>query len=441
MMLQTRSSRWACAKTLMVLPLTMLALGAFARTAYVVPEDKVTKETQTITIRSVESSDGDKKLVYIVDGKEVARAEDIDVKRIKSVNIIKDATHLADEYQGRDADAFVIITMRGEGELPDTTTRTITVQRMVTNNGTAEAKVVMLGSKQKLEEGDLIVLEDGKAVPVRIKGTSAEPELDEIVVVGYGSRSKGYSDDMPKALYLLDGVEVKNLDGIDSKTIKSLTVLKDASSVSKYGEKGKNGVVLIETKKPGDPEGATAESMRASIFTQKENMTPEEWVAAEKMSKQTEQMLATLRARKALYTEEEWAKVEKAEIIAVNKAFSNNPEGANTIKKHEVVIITGKGEVQNVDGHETIVFSDAHVETTTGEGSLLDEVSKNNPLYIIDGKVASKKEFKKLKSSEIHAINIYKQSHTTYNEKYGEKATKNGVIDVTTKEALKNKKK
>lgn len=42
MMLRKRSSRWARAKALYVLPLACLALGAFAQTSYVLPEDKVT---------------------------------------------------------------------------------------------------------------------------------------------------------------------------------------------------------------------------------------------------------------------------------------------------------------------------------------------------------------------------------------------------------------
>lgn len=46
MMLRKRSSKWARAKALYVLPLTLLALGAFARTTYVLPEDKDTNNFQ-----------------------------------------------------------------------------------------------------------------------------------------------------------------------------------------------------------------------------------------------------------------------------------------------------------------------------------------------------------------------------------------------------------
>lgn len=49
MMLRKRSSKWARAKALYVLPLTLLALGAFARTTYVLPEDKDTNNFRNET--------------------------------------------------------------------------------------------------------------------------------------------------------------------------------------------------------------------------------------------------------------------------------------------------------------------------------------------------------------------------------------------------------
>ncbi len=51
-------------------------------------------------------------------------------------------------------------------------------------------------------------------------------------------------------LILLDGVEVPNttLKTINPDNIQSIDVLKDKSSTALYGEKGKNGVILIKTK-------------------------------------------------------------------------------------------------------------------------------------------------------------------------------------------------
>ena len=52
-------------------------------------------------------------------------------------------------------------------------------------------------------------------------------------------------------LYLLDGKKITHdeMSKIDPATIESINVLKDKTAVDKYGEEGKNGVVLINLKK------------------------------------------------------------------------------------------------------------------------------------------------------------------------------------------------
>ncbi len=49
-------------------------------------------------------------------------------------------------------------------------------------------------------------------------------------------------------LYIVDGKEVKNLEGINPEDVESVDVLKNAKSIQLYGEKGKNGVVLVKLK-------------------------------------------------------------------------------------------------------------------------------------------------------------------------------------------------
>ncbi len=50
-------------------------------------------------------------------------------------------------------------------------------------------------------------------------------------------------------LIVVDGVPVDDPSSIDPDTIESLTILKDESATEVYGERGKNGVILIELKK------------------------------------------------------------------------------------------------------------------------------------------------------------------------------------------------
>lgn len=58
-------------------------------------------------------------------------------------------------------------------------------------------------------------------------------------------------------LYILDDIEItkQSLDTLQPKNIKSVTVYKDAKAIELYGEKGRNGVLVIEsmTKKKINP--------------------------------------------------------------------------------------------------------------------------------------------------------------------------------------------
>jgi len=49
-------------------------------------------------------------------------------------------------------------------------------------------------------------------------------------------------------LYVINGVETNGLNGLSPNDIASIDILKDASSLAIYGQKGSNGVVIITTK-------------------------------------------------------------------------------------------------------------------------------------------------------------------------------------------------
>lgn len=59
-------------------------------------------------------------------------------------------------------------------------------------------------------------------------------------------------------LYVIDGVPIEAapggaLRGLSQYDIASIRVLKDPASLTMYGSRGANGVILIETKKPEKP--------------------------------------------------------------------------------------------------------------------------------------------------------------------------------------------
>lgn len=84
----------------------------------------------------------------------------------------------------------------------------------------------------------------GKTAGIQVVTTSGAPgSAPNIRVRGYSSNA-----DM-SPLYVVDGIIVKDIGGIEPTDIQSMEVLKDASSAAIYGAQAGNGVVLITTKK------------------------------------------------------------------------------------------------------------------------------------------------------------------------------------------------
>lgn len=83
----------------------------------------------------------------------------------------------------------------------------------------------------------------GQAAGVNITSTSGQPgEGMKVVIRGVGTI--GNSD----PLYIVDGVQMDNIDYLNSADIESVDVLKDAASAAIYGSQAANGVVLVTTK-------------------------------------------------------------------------------------------------------------------------------------------------------------------------------------------------
>ena len=59
------------------------------------------------------------------------------------------------------------------------------------------------------------------------------------------------NDSSKDPLIIFDGKEIskKELDSIDPNTIESMSVLKNENAVAQYGEKAKNGVIIIQSKR------------------------------------------------------------------------------------------------------------------------------------------------------------------------------------------------
>ncbi len=84
----------------------------------------------------------------------------------------------------------------------------------------------------------------GKTSGIQVITTSGAPGSNPAI------RIRGYSSNSStEPLYVVDGIILEDISGIDPNDIESTEILKDAASAAIYGAQAGNGVVLITTKK------------------------------------------------------------------------------------------------------------------------------------------------------------------------------------------------
>ena len=92
-------------------------------------------------------------------------------------------------------------------------------------------------------------VEEAKKDPKSISVTTTDKDGKKTITFVQKSTEK---TELPKdVLYIIDGKEMESgsMKDIDPNTIKSINVLKGETALKLYGEKGKNGVIEITTKK------------------------------------------------------------------------------------------------------------------------------------------------------------------------------------------------
>lgn len=122
---------------------------------------------------------------------------------------------------------------------------------VVIGYGTRKAGAVT-GSVSQIKAADIVRTPaqsamqaiQGKAAGVSIT-TNDEPGANPTVRI----RGLGTITGARDPLYVIDGIETSGLNGLNPTDIASIDILKDASSLAIYGQKGSNGVVIITTKK------------------------------------------------------------------------------------------------------------------------------------------------------------------------------------------------
>ena len=205
MMLRKRSNRWASLKAFGFLPLAALMLSAFAR-----PE--VSAKTEALTGMTSTENVSDKDTIL--------RREEA----IGGITIVEKANTTIPTKNG---------AKKGTAQADNKTT-------VVVKNATKDEEKPA-GVQIRATSGD-----PGAAYTIRIRDNAVLSNANDPLIV---------IDGVPSDLDL-NGANINDLSSshsplkdVNPADIKSIEILKDSSATTIYGEKGKNGVVLITTKK------------------------------------------------------------------------------------------------------------------------------------------------------------------------------------------------
>jgi TonB-dependent SusC/RagA subfamily outer membrane receptor len=232
-----------------------------------------------------------------------------------------------------------------------------------------------------------------------------------------------------KALFIIDGKESdkSKLSKLDTKEIHSFSVLKKGSATRLYGDKGKNGVIIVETKSSAlnQQNKALNEQRKEQEKALNEQKKEQEKALNEQRKEQekalNEQKKEQEKAVEELIKEQEKTLDTKSQIIINGK--KSNPIILSKLKPDDIESIgsvgrSGKNNMFTIGTKDNVIISES------------DETSDTKCLFIIDGKEASKDDLSKLETNVIKSLSILK-SKTAIKE-YGDKG-KNGVIVIETK--------
>ena len=160
-----------------------------------------------------------------------------------------------------DHDSKIVIRQTGKNGKVKTVRRSKNVEVISGDDEVVEIIVEEVGDKDKdviIVNGKRMDIDASEDIIIEEKEgnvwISDDKDSKEIITISNGKRKNnvyisGLNGKDP--LFIIDGKEVKKgeFQKIDPDKIESVTVLKDESAREKYGDKGKNGVIIIKTKK------------------------------------------------------------------------------------------------------------------------------------------------------------------------------------------------
>jgi TonB-dependent SusC/RagA subfamily outer membrane receptor len=256
-------------------------------------------------------------------------------------------------------------------------------------------------------------------------------------------------------LYILDGVPLKTsieLSKLNEEEFESISVLKNPSSISLYGNEGKNGVILITTKT----------GLKGNL-----------------QKKSDEIKVFDYSAKEGLDGDVYYKKIEDGTVIGYgnNKAetnlpvkvtnlpikVTNVPVKVTNVPKSDKITVTSKTSLDTLafsspSGSKQVIYSNVTL-ITKDKQKVLDALEKNanvvitkkaegktekyiivdnqggkdanKPAFYLDGVKITEKEMKAISPNDIETINVLKGENAI--KKYPEDG-KDGVVEIKLKQ-------
>ena len=287
MMLKEKSNPWAKLKYLYILPVAAIAVTAFARpeiseTAEEISAVKVNDLTAIVEAKAIKSTEESVQISTVSQDTVKVNYVPTEVSRKLQGTAVFEVVEEMPEFPGG-VDAMMEYLQK-ELRYPESAKEKgiqgrVTVQFIIDKEGNVtNSKVIRSVDKDMDTEAIRLVkampkwkpgMQKGKAVavkytvPVVFRLEGGKTVNSQVTV---NSKVSEFSvQGMNNPLYIVDGKEVTSsiLSALDVNKIESMTVLKNESATEVYGEKGKNGVILITLK--GSAEKSITLSNKSSV--------------------------------------------------------------------------------------------------------------------------------------------------------------------------------
>ena len=271
----------------------------------------------------------------------------------------------------------------------------------------------------------------------------AEPDFDKEMVITMKTATIGIeamgneiaaskpSEISDNVLVIIDGKESTKaeINKINPDKIESIDVLKDKASVEKYGEKAKDGVIIITSKNDDKTQTFKVQSTSPLKFRNADGSNAEPLYLKDGVITPAKDVQninpETIESINVIKGESATAKYgEKGKNGAVEIVLKKEVAATTGSKPSETIVIGYRNEPKvNLSNslNSKIEFRDTKTFGAT-----------NTPLFVKDGVISPSQKTEDIDPSTIESVSVLKDEMAT--SKYGNQG-KNGVIEITTKKA------